>query len=344
MSTTTKPDGPLVQSISIGFKVAVFATVLLALAWLASDIREIPADNTAVVTRFGRIVEVKSAGLLLALPRPIEAVRLLPGPDRQIPLGIEAQTPAPGLEGDGDARRPPPRISPGPQSGAAGSYLTGDGGVVLLNASVFYRITDPAAFMLAETHIGPALNRVFRATAITVAAHHPLDDFLVVDQARAASTRAMASTVLRDEMLTDMNARLAAVGGMGVAVTRIDLTAALPTLARGAFELVLTAGQRAEQEIALARTDATRRQQETDQERDNLLNGARARAAERLTTAHKDTDEIVALQKRIVSGTRANLLDAVYRARIAGLVPTIGKLTVVDPRGDMRLILPGESK
>jgi regulator of protease activity HflC (stomatin/prohibitin superfamily) len=344
LSAATEPNGPLVQSISIAFKVAVFATVLLALAWLASDIREIPADNTAVVTRFGRIVDIKSAGLLLALPRPIEAVRLLPGPDRQISLSIEPQPPAAGLEGGQDQRRPPPRISPNPQYGAAGSYLTGDGGVVLLNVSVTYQITDPSAFMLAEAHIAPALNRIFRATAVTVAARHPLDDFLVVDQARAAATRATASTALRDEMLIDMNARLAGFGGMGVAVTRIDLTASLPTIARGAFELVLTAGQQAEQQIAMARTDVTRRQQESDQERDNLLNSARARAAERVTKAHTETDEILALQKRFVPGTRENLLDEIYRDRMAKLVPTIGKLTAVDPRGDVRLILPGETK
>jgi regulator of protease activity HflC (stomatin/prohibitin superfamily) len=343
MSAATEPDGPLVQSISLAFRAAIVATILLALAWLASDIRQVPPDTTAVVTLFGRVVGIRSAGLLLALPRPIEAVRLLPGPERQIPLSIERQPPAAGLAGGAGPSRPAPRISPAPPSGAAGSYLTGDGGVVLIDVALTFRIADPAAYMLAEAHVPPALNRLFRAATVGVAARHPLDDFLVVDQGRAAATRATASTALRQEIVAAMNARLAGLG-MGVEVTRLDLTASLPSVARGAFEMVLTAGQGADQAIAMARTDATRRLAEADRARDDLLNVARARAAERVTTAHTQTDEILALQARATPDARANLLDQVYRDRMAKLVPTIGQLTAVDPRGDVRLILPGGEK
>jgi hypothetical protein len=183
---------------------------------------------------------------------------------------------------------------------------------------------------------------------VGAAAHRPLDDFLVVTQGRAASIRADASAALRTEIVTAMNARLASLadqgGALGVEVTRLDLTAALPNAARAAFELVLTAGQQADQTIAMAHTDATRRLQEADRARDDLLNVARARAAERITAAHADTDGILALEGRSASASRADLLDQVYRARIAALLPTIGRLTAVDPRGDVRLILPGGAR
>jgi regulator of protease activity HflC (stomatin/prohibitin superfamily) len=350
VSATAEPDGPLVQSIAIAFRLGVAATLLLAGAWLASNISQVPPDTTAVVSRFGRIVQVKSAGLLLAWPRPVEEVRLLPGPERQIPLTIERQPPAPGIDGGAPPMAPTPRISPNPQFGAAGSYLTGDGGVVLLDVALTYRITDPAAFMLAQTHVPQALNRLFRAAAVTAAAGHRLDDFLVVDTGaagRQAASRASASAALRDEIVAAMNTSAAPLG-LGVEVTRLDLTAALPTVARGAFERVLTAGQQADQAVAMARTDATRRLQEADRSRDDLLNVARARAAERVTAAHTETDEVLALEARLGEeswpGSRANLLDQIYRERLAALMPTIGHITAVDPRGDARLILPGAEK
>jgi regulator of protease activity HflC (stomatin/prohibitin superfamily) len=347
-----EPNGPLVQSISIAFRVGVVATLLLALGWLASNVRQVPPDTTAVVSRFGRIVQVRSAGLLLAWPRPIESVRLLPGPDRQLPLIVERQPPALGIDGGARPMTPSPRISPSPQFGTAGSYLTGDGGVVLLDVALTWRITDPAAFMLAETHVSPALNRLLRAAAVSASAHHPLDDFLVVDTegqgGRPAATRATASAALREEIVATMNARLAALG-LGVAVTRLDLTAALPPVARGAFERVLTAGQQADQNVAVARTEATRRLQEADRDSDNLLNEARARAAERVTTAQTESDPVLALEARAAggatspdaAGSRANLLDQVYRDRMATIMPTIGHVTAVDPRGSVRLIVPG---
>ena len=46
--------------------------------------REIASDSQAVVLRFGRIVRSQEAGLLIAWPRPIEQVQMLPGPERQL--------------------------------------------------------------------------------------------------------------------------------------------------------------------------------------------------------------------------------------------------------------------
>ena len=47
------------------------------------------------------------------------------------------------------------------------AYLTGDGNVVLLNATLFYRINDPMSYSLSQTHvrsgIEPAVPRDHRA-------------------------------------------------------------------------------------------------------------------------------------------------------------------------------------
>ncbi len=169
------PPGPIAQSVAIGFRTVYAATLLLALVWLTTNVREIAPDTQAVVLRFGRIVRTQPAGLLLAWPRPIEQVRLLPGPDRQLSQDVgvmpfeSAKAQAVVSDAAGDSL---------PKNIAA--YLTGDGNVLLLNATLVYRINDPQAFALSETHVAAALDRLFRAATVHITAQRNLNDFLVV--------------------------------------------------------------------------------------------------------------------------------------------------------------------
>jgi hypothetical protein len=146
------PPGPIAQSVAIGFRVVYAVTLLLIVVWLASNIREIPSDSQAVVTRFGRIVRTQASGLLIAWPRPIEQVQLLPGPQRLLSQDIAA-LPAPSDKAQALIGR---AATQGAQSQAVSPYLTGDGNVLVLSASLIYRITDPVAYALAESHVAPA--------------------------------------------------------------------------------------------------------------------------------------------------------------------------------------------
>src|SRR5262249_44554634 len=76
------PPGPIAQSVAVGFKAMYVAAGLLMLFWATNNIRQIPSDSQAVIRRFGRIVRSQEAGLLVAWPRPIEQVQILPGPGR----------------------------------------------------------------------------------------------------------------------------------------------------------------------------------------------------------------------------------------------------------------------
>src|SRR5215469_14911409 len=81
-------DGPWVQSTRLAFRFLFVAVCVLAVGWAFSNIRRVPPDSRAVVLLFGNVVRQQSAGLLLAWPRPIERVILLPAADRQIELKI----------------------------------------------------------------------------------------------------------------------------------------------------------------------------------------------------------------------------------------------------------------
>jgi modulator of FtsH protease HflK len=342
------PPGPIAQSVAIGFKVVYVATLLLALLWATNNVREIAPDSQAVVLRFGRIVRTQQAGLLIAWPRPIETVRLLPGPDRQLSQDVAV------LAAESDKARAV--IESGAQvlPTNVAAYLTGDGNVVLLNATLFYRISDPVAFALSESHVAAALDREFRATAVRVTASRNLNDFLVVQNAAGGATEAdaQAITALRSEvrssMLASTNARvqqLAAAGAaLGIEVQRIDMTAWLPPEAKTAFDAVLTATQAADRGVAMARTDAERRRQGAENESNRLLSAAEATAKERVANAHVDTANILAIEHEETPQTRASLLLQAYRADVADIMNRVGSVTLIDPQSGARFVLPGKQK
>ena len=307
------PEGPVAQSLRLAVGAMALALASLALWWATSNIRAVPPERQAVTLRFGRIVGATGSGLVLAWPPPFERVVLLPGPQRPLEQRIAA---APG----GDA------------------FLTGDGGAVLLDASLTYRVADPAAFLLAGDHVAAALPRLFRASAVAVAAGRGIDDFLAVHAGEGARE------ALRSKLAAELNRRLrglAARGAsLGIEVTRVDLAAALPPAAKQAFDAVLEATQRSDQMLALARTDAARTAQRAAQDRDRVLTEAHAAADERVAAARTHVAQIAALAEQSDPASRPSLIDQVFRERLAAVLRQAGSVDGVDPNGTGHLLLP----
>jgi regulator of protease activity HflC (stomatin/prohibitin superfamily) len=338
VSAAEAGEGPLFQSVAIAFRVLQVFVAVLALAWLTAGVRPIPPGTQAVVERFGRIVLVQQSGLLWSWPRPLETLVRLPSPERQMVLHVAARTAAvPGIVDDSaQAGDIPPD---------AGLYLTGDGAVVLLDASITWRIADASAYVVAQDHVPAALRRLFIDAAVRVAAARQLDDFMAARPERAADPAAQAArNAVRGDLVSAMNAslkRLADAGaGLGVAVTRADVTALLPPAAKTSYDAVLDATQRAEQGMASARTDAARLRQQADRGRDAALTAARAQAEERLAKARASTASITALEARDPA-TRPSLLDQLYRDRISAILAQAASTSAVDPKSVSRVILPG---
>jgi regulator of protease activity HflC (stomatin/prohibitin superfamily) len=330
--------GPMVQSVQVAFLALRIFTLLLALGWATANMRQVPPGSQAVVVRLGRVVRVQPSGLVLALPRPIETVVTLPSFERQMVLKIAAGTArVPGIVDD--------ITLPGDVPEDAGLYLTGDGSIVLMDAAITWRITDAATYYVAASHVAPALRRIFMDAAVRVAASRPLDDFLAVRPERANDPAAQAArSAVRGDLVTAMNQELRALdqagGGLGVEVTRADVTALLPPGAKSSFDAVLDATQRAEQGLASARTDALRTQQQAQRDRDTILTNANASAQERLGRARSDTAQITALESK-AAGAQPGLLDQLYRERIGPILAQAGTVNTIDAKAVSRLILPG---
>jgi regulator of protease activity HflC (stomatin/prohibitin superfamily) len=381
-------EGPVAQSTRIGFTLLFLAVGLLALAWVFSNVRRVPADSRAEIFRLGAFSREQGPGLMLAWPRPIERVVILPAADRQIEFHMadfsSASTPgaAPIIKSDahipGDflasrltATAPSdPSTTANPTTAPAiggssvlhtardadarrnaGFLLTGDAGIVHFEATLFYRIADGRQFVLSAEHVAPALQRIFAGAATVVSASRGLDGILVArperDTAAASAEVATQREQLRGALVEAVNRRLvdlAADGsGLGIVVTRVDLTASLPESAKAAFDKVLDASQSAEQAVADARTFAAKTAQIATQARDKTLASAQAAAEDRVNQAKVKTAGIAALATA-PEANRAALLDRIYRDRVAALLAAAGGVTVVDPREGAHLLVPGPNK
>ena len=335
-----EPAGAWTQSTKLAFRFLFLAVCLAAVGWCLSGIRQVPPESQALVYRFGTIVRQQGAGLLLAWPRPIEQVVVLPSADRQIEFQIDEfkppATPNADFSLSSDARE------------NVAFLLTGDASIVHLQSTLFYQIVDPAAYILAAEHVAPALRRLFVASAVSVCAARDLDTILVARPELADGSNAGAHAGrehLRVDLMNAINHRLeelTSVGaGLGIVVSRVDLAASVPLDAKKAFDHVLIASQQAERDVAEARTLAAKTTLGANQDHDRILTAAEAKAAERVTEAQTRTAEIDALSQGSPGFSVPMLMNRIYFDRIGALLAKAARVDTVDQDGGINLILPG---
>ena len=336
-------DSAWAQSLKLSFRFIYLVVALLGLGWAVSNCRIVSPENRAVVIRFGTVVREQNAGLLLAYPRPIEQVLLLPSAARQIEFKI---TPFRGATVDLSTQDTgAPTLSDDPRMNT-GMLLTGDFSVVHLDATLFYQINDAKAYVLSGPHVAPALERLFIASAVTVCGSRDLDAILVARPELDRSNAIRASREhLRTDLLTEVNRRLQALAdqgdSLGIVVTRVDLVPAIPADAKEAFDSVLRAVQGAGTATAEARTQAEQTAQQANERKDALLTSAQASAEELVTQAQTRTAEIAVLAKNGQGLSGSTLANRIYRDRIGGILGKAGDVVVVSPDGERKILPEG---
>jgi regulator of protease activity HflC (stomatin/prohibitin superfamily) len=341
-------NSPWLQASRLAFLGLYVVTLLAALGWAVSNVRQIDPQNRAVVFRFGELDRVQNAGLLMAWPQPFEQVVLLPSADRVIERHVETLLRSPtALAADKVTSFATPMSD---ALAGSGYLLTGDAGVVQLDVTAYYRVTDPREFVLQGEHVLPALDRLVNRSAVSLTAARDLDTILVArpELVGSDSQSAERRERLRGDLVQGINKRLddlAKTGvGLGVEVVRVDVQSSLPAAAVNAFNAVLTASQQADQAVANARTDAEKVSQTANQQSDRTLQVAHAQASERLAKAQTDTAAVTGLAQSIQNKSDPGLLLRIYRERVPAILKQAGSVTTVDPDDDSRLIIQGADK
>jgi regulator of protease activity HflC (stomatin/prohibitin superfamily) len=340
---TNELSSPWIQAGRLAFLALYAVTVLAALAWVFSNVRQIDPQSRAVVLHFGALDRIHNAGLLLAWPRPVEQVILLPAADRVLERRVESLLRSDAaLQADRVASFATPVSD---ELAGSGYLLTGDAGVVQLDVRLFYKVIEPYAFVLQGEHVLPALDRLATRSAVALAAARDLDTILVArPELMGSDTQAAERRErLRGDLVQGINRRLAdltATGqGLGIEVVRVDVQSSLPGPAVSAFNAVLTASQQADKAVANARTEAEKQTQAAREEADRALQVAHAQASERLAKASTDTASVSGLAK--TQDSDPQMLQRLYRERMPGILGRAGSVTTVDPKDDSRLIIQG---
>ncbi|WP_025131576.1 protease modulator HflK [Pseudomonas sp. PH1b] len=342
---TSELSSPWIQAGRLAFIALYAVTVLAALAWAGSNVRQIDPQNRALALHFGALQRVQNAGLLLAWPRPFEQVVLLPAADRVLERRVEGLLRSDAaLEGDRVASLATPLSD---ALAGSGYLLTGDAGVVQLDVRVFYKVSEPFAYVLQGDHVLPALDRLVTRSALALTAARDLDTILVArpeligNDHQAAERRER----LRGDLLQGINQRLAELTasgqGIGLEVTRVDVQSSLPGPAVSAFNAVLTASQQADKAVANARTEAEKLTQGANEQADRSLQVAHAQASERLALARAQTATVQSLAEAQRNGSDPEMLLRLYRERLPKILGQAGSVTTVNPQDDSRLIIQG---
>jgi regulator of protease activity HflC (stomatin/prohibitin superfamily) len=346
--------GAWAQAIALSFKFLFLVVAILGLGWLVSNCRIVSPDDRAIVIRLGTVVREVGAGLLIAAPKPFETVMILPSADRQLAFDIQsygaaapAETTTPPAEATPvDETAPPPEPAGSNESRVdtegldplrdIGLLLTGDMSLVYYNATLFYRITDPQAYVLTGRHFAPALERVFQTSAVSVTASRDIDTILVArPEAQGGDGSGPTRESLRADLVAAVNTKLedlAARGAsLGIVVNRVDLVPTVPAGAKTAFDFVLTAVQKAERSANDARTVAQRTMQGSERAFDRMKSEAEARAQEAVSRANAQTAPVYALTEG--SGGGGDIGGQVFRERVGSLLNAAGRVYTVDQYG-----------
>ena len=258
-------------------------------------------------------MDVQASGLVAALPWPLTRIVLLPDAASTQNLQVAA--------------------SPDSQ------FLTGDGGIVLLDGRMVWRVVDGGTYAVQAGNVGRSLAALFQQAALRVAAGHTLDDFLP-----SRGTGGAGQRDVRDAITAAMNQQLAMLrrsgAGLGVEILDVDAAASLPPGATTSFDAVVDATRGARDAVAAASAEAVRIRGEASSARDGAVTAAHAQAAEILADARAQTASILALAHGDPR-TRPAMLDQVYRDRVGQILAQAKSVNTVDAKSVSHLILPG---
>ena len=289
-----------------------------------------------------QVVRVQAAGLLLAWPSPFERVVFLPAPERQLEYAFDPLRPP----ADAGATAGQWTVVDDIRENAA-FFMTADG-IVHLTATLFYRITDPADFMLQRSHVPAALRALATASLVSLIAARDTDTLVVTrsDGELSDADRGRRERI-RSDLVAAIDRRLLTLqdggAGIGVSVTRVDLGIALPGDVKTAFDGVLVAGQQADAAVADARGKADRTQQKAQADASRILADANAAASERTSLAIGRTASIDTLAHATGGLSGDALLVKLYNDRMQAILHRAGSVEAFDPQTGARLLLPGRA-
>jgi len=284
---------------------------LAMLLWALSGIYIIPADQQAVVTRFGKVVEKRVLpGIHYALPWPVESVTKL-----------RVQQLQRLVVGGGLSDSVLGRVQPGESQ-----FLTGDQNILHMRVAVQYFVSEPAPYLFTTADVPRLVGAAVEAELARRIAARTVDAVLTTEK-----------TAIQEEVRGAAQALINSYGA-GVQVASLNIESATPPLeARDAFN-----------DVASARADSARIVNEAQGYANDVIPKARGEAQQMLeaAAAYKQSkiNEAAGDAERFnqVAAEYGRAADVngrrLYAETMETILPRIRKM-FVDSRGNLDLTI-----
>jgi membrane protease subunit HflK len=314
------------------FRGVVLGLIAVIAIWLATGFYRVEPDEQGLVLRFGAYVRSTPPGLNYHAPWPIETVILLPVTRiNRVEIGFRS---AAGEDQDsGDSGRGLPARDLAEES----LMLTGDENIVDINASVFWRISDAAAFAFRTRNPANTVKSAAESVLRQVIGHTQIQSALTggraaIEQAVTAGTQAILDQY-----------------GTGVEITQVQLQKVDPPA-----DVI-----EAFRDVQRANTDADTARNEAQSYENDIVPRARGDAAAitaeangakqaAIATAHGEADRFlsvyaayvlakdVTLRRLYIETMQEVLKDApsiVVDDRLRGILPMLQLNGAASPQG-----------
>ncbi|GAB4335533.1 MAG: FtsH protease activity modulator HflK [Candidatus Abyssubacteria bacterium] len=295
---------------------------LVLLVWIAyplSGIYVVRVNETAVLKRFGRIIDARIApGLHYAFPWPVDAVTKIPtGEIRRFQAGFGAE---PEEVKAFEARYG--RVSENPLGSFLVPYcITGDKNIIHMKVIVQYRIDDPRAYLVAcqepETVVRQCLQSAILRT------------FSCADVDAALTTGRVA---LQQRILDNLHEQLSSLT-TGITVFSTEIKSARPPSdVAGAFKDVINA--REEHRTMVHDANAYRNQAipEGKAEAARLVNEAEAYKRKKIAHAEGEAQRFAMLAAEYAKD-KATTSERLYLEAVSEVLPTVQKIIIDSDQG-----------
>lgn len=289
----------------------------LLAVWLLTSVYIVPADQQAVVTRLGAVVEPRvTPGIHVSLPWPLDRVtRLKVQQLQRLVIG--------GALSDSVVGRSQPLIA---------QFLTGDQNIISMRVVVQYSVGVPADYLYQSMDVSRLAASAVEAELARRLASRSVDAVLTTEKAAIQEeVRAAAQAILNDYR-------------SGVLLASVNIESAVPPPeAADAFR-----------DVASARADSARIVNESQGYSNDVIPKARGQAQQMLESAaafkQKKVNEALGDAARFnqVAAEYAKAADVngrrIYLETMEQILPRIKKL-IVDNKGnlDLTIIRKGES-
>lgn len=294
-------------------------TAAVIASGVLTSVYHVTEQEQAVITRFGKVIDTKSAGLYFRAPYLIDRVHKVKTTTSGIPIGytVNADTKEDGKSADTDT------------VAEDSIMITSDFNLLDVDFYLEYRVSDPVKYLYQSEDPEGILSNLTKAAIRSVVSDYTVDAVMTTDKSKVQADikNALSKSLEKNDI--------------GIQVVNLSMQDAEPPTAEimSAFKSVESAKQDAETAVTNAKKYQSEQMPAAEAEADKIEQEAEAKKAERIA----DAEGQVAIFNKTFEEYKKNPLITKKRMFYEAMEEVVPDMKVVITDGNTQEMLPIES-